>query len=226
MKKPFFNIVCCSADSTVNEALKSLITAINCNPILLDNYETILEKTRQEVITALLVDEIIYYKGKRCHIKKVFKNYTYKFPVIFLLETLHDIKEYHPYKQYLKKPINAIALKNHLSPYLGNENLIKANSIIKIGNFNFDKKLNMLVDKNNNKINLTHLESQLLLTLFENINKALSEKFLLKKVWGYSVDTSSNTIKTHIWRLRKKISKKSSSKFDLETTNDGYVFRN
>ena len=46
MKKPFFNIICCSADSTINEALGSLITALNYNPILLDNYEAIIEKIK------------------------------------------------------------------------------------------------------------------------------------------------------------------------------------
>jgi hypothetical protein len=69
MKKPLFNIICSSADSVMNEALKSLIMAINCNPILLDSYEKIVEKIRKKEITALLVDEFIYYKGERCHIK-------------------------------------------------------------------------------------------------------------------------------------------------------------
>ena len=226
MKKPLFNIICCSFDSTVNGALKSLVTAINCNPILIDNYEMILEKIRKEEITALLLDEFIYYKEKKCHIKKIFKNYTYKLPAIFCLESLHESEDYHPYKQYLRKPINIVTLKNHLSPYLADKKLIQDSPVIKIGDFNFDKNLNILVDGNNNKINLTNLESRLLATFLQNFNKALSEEFLLKNVWGYSADVNSNTIKTHIWRLRKKIAKKSSSKFSLETTNKGYVLKN
>ena len=226
MKKPLFNIICCSFDSTVNGALKSLVTAINCNPILIDNYEMILEKIRKEEITALLLDEFIYYKEKKCHIKKIFKNYTYKLPAIFCLESLHESEDYHPYKQYLRKPINIVTLKNHLSPYLADKKLIQDSPVIEIGDFNFDKNLNILVDGNNNKINLTNLESRLLATFLQNFNKALSEEFLLKNVWGYSADVNSNTIKTHIWRLRKKIAKKSSSKFSLETTNKGYVLKN
>ena len=198
MKKTLFNIICCSTDSTVNSALKSLIAAINCNPILIDNYEKIVEKIRKEEITALLLDEFIYYKEEKCHIKKIFKNYLYKLPAIFLLENLHEPEDYHPYKQYLRKPINAVTLKNYLSPYLVDKKPIKDSSIIKIDDFSFDKNLNMLVDVNNNKINLTHLESRLLLTFLENFNKALSEEFLLKNVWGYSADVNSNTIKTHI----------------------------
>ena len=225
MKKKLFNIICCSADSTINEALKSLITALNCNPILTDNYETILEKIRKEEITALLIDEFINYKGARCNIKEIFIDYKYKIPIIFLLKNVNDMQEYHPYKQVIKKPINVITLKNYLSPYLEDKKPIKVSPIIKIGNFDFYKNLNLLVDENNNKIDLTHLESRLLLTFLENLNKALSEKFLLKNVWGYSADVNSNTIKTHIWRLRKKIYKNSSASFYIETTNNGYIFR-
>ena len=225
MKKPFFNIICSSADSVMNEALKSLIMAINCNPILLDSYEKIVEKIRKKEITALLVDEFIYYKGERCHIKEIFKNYTYNVPIIFLLETLNNVKEHHPYKQYLRKPINVITLKNYLSPYLEIKEVIKVNTI-KIGNFDFDKKLNILVDHNNNIIDLTPLESKLLLTFFENLNKVLNEDFLLKNVWGYSAQANSNTIKTHIWRLRKKISQKSTASLNLETSNQGYILIN
>ena len=226
MKKPFFNIICCSADSIINETLKSLITVLNCNPILLNNYEAILEKIKKEEITALLIDEFIQYKGERCHIKEIFKNYTYKIPIIFLLETVNNMHEYHPYKGYLRKPINIITLKNYLSPYLEDKKIIKVSPIIKIGDFDFDTNLNMLIDDKSNKIDLTYLESLLLLTFLKNLNKVLNEEFLLKNVWGYSADANSNTIKTHIWRLRKKISKKSSAIFNLKTTKSGYVLKN
>jgi len=226
MKKSFLNIICCSADSTINEALESLITALNYNPILLDNYEAIIKKIRKEEITAILVDERINHEGEKGNIYNIFKNYRYKVPIIFLLETVNGMQEHHPYKQYLKKPINVITLKNYLSPYLQDKKLIKTSPILKIGNFNFDKNLNYLIDDKKNKIELTHLESLLLLTFFENLNKVLSEEFLLKNVWGYSAGANSNTIKTHIWRLRKKISKKSSARFYLETTNKGYIFKN
>ena len=223
MKKSFFNIIVCSADSTIKEALKSLILAISCNPIVLDSYEKILEKLYKKDITAILVDEFIIYKGKKSHIKEVVKNYVDKVPIIALLEKLNNTEDYHPYKQYLRKPINAITLKNHLSPYLSLKKTAKDNSIIKIGSYKFNKNLNILLDDDNNTIDLTHLESQLLLAFLENINKVLSEEFLLKNVWGYSVQANSNTLKTHIWRLRKKLFRRGGTKFNIETVNNGYV---
>ena len=226
MKEPFFNIICCSADSIINEALKSLIIALNCNPIALDSYEKILNKLQKKDITAILVDEFILYKDKKSNIKEVFKNYVDNIPIIFLLESLNGNEKYHPYKQYLSKPINAITLKNYLLPYLSPKKTVKGNSVIKIGSYNFNKNLNIIKDEDNNTIDLTSLESRLLLTFLENINNVLSEEFLLKNVWGYSVQVNSNTIKTHIWRLRKKLSRSSSARFNIETVNDGYILTN
>ena len=225
MKKVFFNIIVCSADSISNEALKSLITSINCKAFIMNDAEAMLVKLEKEDIKAIVVDEYIINKGQIVYAEELFKNYTYKVPIIFLLEALNEKLEHHPYKQYFRKPINAKTLKNYLSPYLAIKKVVKVNTI-KIGNFNFDKNLNILVDQNKNIIDLTPLESRLLLTFFENINKVLNEEFLLKNVWGYSAEANSNTIKTHIWRLRKKIFKKSKASFDLETSNKGYVLKN
>jgi DNA-binding response OmpR family regulator len=225
MKKEIFNIIGFSADPIINAALKSLITAIKCKPIIINDYEEMLEKIEKEDINAILVDEYVIHKGQRVHIKKVFKNYKHKIPIICVLENLMDMQEFHPFKQYFQKPINANTLKNYLSPYFGSKHVGKVNPLIRIGNFDFDKNLNTLVDEKNNIINLTNLESKLLLTFFKNVNKTLNEKFLLKNVWGYSSHVNSNTIKTHIWRLRKKISKEHNTSFDLETANNGYVLK-
>ena len=225
MEKVFFNIIVCSADSVCNEALKSLITSINCNAIIMNDSDAMSEKLEKEDIKAIVVDEYIINKGKIVRAEELFKHYMYKVPIIFLLEVLNEKQGPHPYKQYFRKPINAKTLQNYLSPYLEIKEVVKVNTI-KIGNFSFDKTLNILVDKNKNIIDLTPLESRLLLTFFENLNKVLNEEFLLKNVWGYSAQANSNTIKTHIWRLRKKISKKSKANFDLETSNKGYVLKN
>ena len=82
-----------------------------------------------------------------------------------------------------------------------------------------------LHDDKKNLIYLTNLEARLLLTLFKNLNNTLNEDFLLKQVWGYSPHTSSNTIKTHVWRLRKKLYNNDDNVFNLETTANGYVLK-
>ena len=59
----------------------------------------------------------------------------------------------------------------------------------------------------------------------QNIDKTMEEEFLLKQVWEYSSNVNSNTIKTHIWRLRKKLSKTDDNMFSLETSKKGYMLK-
>ena len=126
---------------------------------------------------------------------------------------------------FFQKPLNKKTLSNALKPYLREASFSKINAIIKLGKFNFDRNLKILSDEKENLIYLTNLEARLLLTLFKNLNNTLNEDFLLKQVWGYSPHTSSNTIKTHVWRLRKKLYNNDYNVFNLETTANGYVLK-
>ena len=58
----------------------------------------------------------------------------------------------------------------------------------------------------------------------KNVNKGLSSKFLIENILGYSSQANSNTLKTHIWRLRKKLSNQNIN-FELLNNNDGYVLK-
>ena len=225
MIKNYNNIIALSSDSFVSEAFKSLILAINCRPIIVNNYQELILAIEKEDAVAVLLDEYINIKEGKVIAKEAFKNYKYKIPLIFVLEGLEGIYNSHPLKLFIKKPIDTNLFKNALAPYLDIKNFSKKYPLIKIGNFNYDKNLNILIDEKKNSIHLTNLESKLLLTFFENYNSILSEEYLLKKVWGYSSEVNSNTIKTHVWRLRKKISNKYNTSFILETTNYGYVLK-
>jgi DNA-binding response OmpR family regulator len=61
------------------------------------------------------------------------------------------------------------------------------------------------VIKNNQKIELSTKEMRLLEYLIRNKNRIVSAEELLEHVWDDSVDIFSDTVKTHIKTLRKKI---------------------
>ena len=225
MTKIANNIIAISSDPFVEEAFKSLITAIGCRAILMNNYQELISIIENNDVVAVLLDEYINNYSEKVLSQELFKNYKYKVPLIFIVEGLEGLQDSHSLKIFIQRPINASIFKKTLAPYLDGNNISQKEALIKIGNFNFDKNLNILIDKNKNIINLTSMESKLLLTFSENYNKILSEEFLLEKVWGYSFEVNSNTIKTHIWRLRKKISNKYNVALELETANNGYVLR-
>ena len=62
------------------------------------------------------------------------------------------------------------------------------------------------VFKNNEKIEMTAQEFELLKVLIQNKNSALSREKLLESAWGYDYYGDTRTVDMHIQRLRKKLS--------------------
>lgn len=62
------------------------------------------------------------------------------------------------------------------------------------------------VFKNNEKIEMTAQEFELLKVLIHNKNLALSREKLLESAWGYDYYGDTRTVDMHIQRLRKKLS--------------------
>ena len=86
-------------------------------------------------------------------------------------------------------------------------------------------KVNLLsrqVYVDNNEINLSPTEYDLLAYLIKNKGIVLTRNALLDNVWGYSYDGDLRTVDTHIKRLREKLSAK--SKFICTVRGTGYRF--
>ncbi len=91
---------------------------------------------------------------------------------------------------------------------------------------------NLLIDKgskkvmlNNNRIELTPKEFDLLYLLASNPGKSFSRMELLKMVWGYSITGYENTVTSHINRLRLKIETRVSyPQYIITAWGTGYRF--
>ena len=224
MKKALYDILVFTADNEVSESLESVLFAINVRPKIIRDYSAIKGKITENT-KVLLIDEYIIHNGKKEHIKNLYKKYQFKIPILCLIENIPEANVNNSFIHFFQKPLSKNSLNNALMPYLSEASYRKINSSIKLGRFNFDKNLKTLCDEKKNLIYLTNLEARLLLTLFENLNNTLNEDFLLKQVWGYSPHANSNTIKTHIWRLRKKLYNNDYNVFNLETTANGYILK-
>lgn len=85
----------------------------------------------------------------------------------------------------------------------------------RIDNFNTSKKLSLgsigldietrEVGVDNENIELTFKEFELLKYMIENKNKSISRDELLNKIWGYDYSGETRTIDIHIKTLRKKL---------------------
>lgn len=62
-----------------------------------------------------------------------------------------------------------------------------------------------IIKKDDETIDLTLKEFELMLMLVKNKNMAISREYLLEKIWGYEYMGETRTIDTHIQKIRKKL---------------------
>lgn len=99
-----------------------------------------------------------------------------------------------------------------------------ASSIIKFSGLEIDCDKRK-VTLNNNRIDLSPKEFDLISLLASNPGKSYTRKRLLNLVWGYDFEGYEHTVNSHINRLRGKIEEDiSSPKFILTSWGVGYRF--
>ena len=91
-------------------------------------------------------------------------------------------------------------------------NKFSSQSNIKIGNY-FLNLNSRQITKDDNELNLTEKETELILFIIEK--KFVSLKDLQREVWKHTSDLETHTVETHVYRLRKK--------FLQEFEDDGFI---
>ena len=84
-------------------------------------------------------------------------------------------------------------------------NKFSSQSNIKIGNY-FLNLNSRQITKDDNELNLTEKETELILFIMDN--KSVSLKDLQREVWKHSSELETHTVETHVYRLRKKFLEK------------------
>jgi len=99
-----------------------------------------------------------------------------------------------------------------------------AKAMIRAGELEIDMDKRKVI-LNDNRIDISPREFELLILLAANPGKSFSRKRLLNLVWGYDFEGYEHTVNTHINRLRGKIENDiSNPKYILTTWGIGYRF--
>ncbi|MBQ2872714.1 MAG: response regulator transcription factor [Bacilli bacterium] len=104
---------------------------------------------------------------------------------------------------YITKPIDYEELLLRIKALLRRAN-ISSKMKINIGTFIMDEN-DYSVYNDGNKIELTKKEFELLFKLLSYPNKVMTKIQLLEAIWGYESNSSEDTIKTHINKIRNKL---------------------
>lgn len=87
------------------------------------------------------------------------------------------------------------------------------------------EKANRVVRRDDEVIDLTKREYELLLYLMENLNMVMSREVLLDKVWGYRSEVETNVVDVYIRYLRNKIDLPGQDSYIQTVRGTGYVMR-
>jgi len=132
---------------------------------------------------------------------------------------------------YITKPFSASELSARIRAHINRYNRLSNNS----GEYKGIKRFNGLVidDEsyecylNNEKIDLTAKEFQILNLLSSNPNRVYSKEQLFNQIWGYDDFGDTNTVTVHIRKIRMKIEKNSKEPVFIKTIwGVGYKFEN
>ncbi len=159
--------------------------------------------------------------------EKLRKEYKLTAPIIFLTakDTENDLLTGFSLgaDDYIAKPFSVNELTARVKAVLKrteSENK-KEDEILKFGNIELDN-IRKRVIADQDKIDLTKKEFEILKLLLENIGKVFSREDILKRVWGGDVIVTNRTVDVNIARIRNKIGKYGSNL--KNKTGYGYFF--
>ena len=87
------------------------------------------------------------------------------------------------------------------------------------------EKENRVIRRNDEIIELTKREYELLVELMSNLNVVLSREVLLDKVWEYEKEIETNIVDVYIGYLRNKLDKPNGDSYIQTVRGMGYVMR-
>ena len=107
----------------------------------------------------------------------------------------------------------------------------KINSNLLMQQYNFQSNINLgeysldlnsrIISLGNSRLKLTEREIQIILFLKKQ-KQPININILQKEVWGYSEESETHTVETHVYRLRKKIKKSFDDQSFIKSDKKGY----
>lgn len=154
----------------------------------------------------LIVADIMMPNMDGYELVKCLREYNQNVPVIFLTakSAFDDIRKgfVSGIDDYMTKPVNYEELLLRIRALLRRAN-INASLQITVGMVTADAS-NYTVNRGTEHIELPRKEFDLLFKLLSYPGTIFTKDQLLSDIWGMDTDSSDNTIKTHINRLRNK----------------------
>ena len=124
---------------------------------------------------------------------------------------------------YISKPFAIEELLARIEVVFRRQNNLN-DSIVKFKDLVINKH-SRVVKQNDNEINLTNKEYELLQILIDNKDKVVTRDEMLENIWGYDYEPETNVIDVYIRYLRAKLNPKDKEKYIQTVRSVGYIMR-
>lgn len=199
----------------------------NYLPIIAYDGKEALAKFYNEDVDIVLLDVMMPYKDGFEVCKEIRK--TSNVPIIMVTARGEDFEKIMGLEigadDYIVKPFSPNEVMARVKAIMRRINLEEEKTdLVKYDNLEVNlKTYKVLIDNNN--VNLTKKEFEILWTLLSNKNMVFSREKLLDTVWGYDYYGDSRTVDSHIKRLRLKLEKFGNQTWSIKTIwGVGYKF--
>ena len=125
---------------------------------------------------------------------------------------------------YLAKPFAIEELIARMEVIFRRNKKEKINSELKFKDIILDIE-GRTVRRNNEVIELTNTEFQLLLMFMKNINRALTRDIIMENIWGYNSEAETNVVDVYVRYIRNKLDKNDKEKYIQTIRGIGYIMR-
>ncbi|MBS6007181.1 MAG: response regulator transcription factor [Clostridium baratii] len=125
---------------------------------------------------------------------------------------------------YLAKPFAIEELIARMEVIFRRNKKEKSNSELKFKDIILDIE-GRTVRRNNEVIELTNTEFQLLLMFIKNINRALTRDIIMENIWGYNSEAETNVVDVYVRYIRNKLDKNDKEKYIQTIRGVGYIMR-
>jgi DNA-binding response OmpR family regulator len=122
---------------------------------------------------------------------------------------------------YVLKPFRYAVLLARIRAHL-RQHEASDDAVFQIGTYVFKPSSKHLVNEKGGKLRLTEKETAILKFLYRANSGVVTRDVLLREVWGYNANVTTQTLETHIYRLRQKIEKDPANAQLLVTDSGGY----
>ena len=196
-------------ESRMRKLVKDFLVKNNFEVLEAEDGEQAVDIFFQNKNIQIILLDVMMPKLDGWQVVKTIRQYS-KVPIIMLTAKGEEKDELQGFglgvDEYISKPFSPKILVARVEAILRRSNVIK-NDIIDVGGIQINKSAHMVI-VDNETIDLSYKEFELLTYFVENQGIALSREKILNNVWNYDYFGDARTIDTHVKKLRSKLGEK------------------